>query len=148
MLERIVPPAAALALWAGLLFLAAVFLGALDPLAREPGPGRRIAKGLGLMGLLYGAVLLVGAAAGGSSVWQPLAGLRGSASRPDAASADRVSEGEIGRGRGARTAFSRGAAGRTVMLDFYADWCVDCKRMERYTFPDPPSRPRSTARCC
>jgi thioredoxin:protein disulfide reductase len=26
-------------------------------------------------------------------------------------------------------------AGRTVMLDFYADWCVDCKRMERYTFP-------------
>ena len=30
-----------------------------------------------------------------------------------------------------------GRLGRTVMLDFYADWCVDCKRMERYTFPEP-----------
>ena len=28
------------------------------------------------------------------------------------------------------------AAGRTVMLDFYADWCVSCKEMERYTFSD------------
>ena len=24
-----------------------------------------------------------------------------------------------------------------VMLDFYADWCVSCKEMERYTFSDP-----------
>jgi len=23
------------------------------------------------------------------------------------------------------------------MLDFYADWCVSCKEMERYTFPQP-----------
>ena len=29
------------------------------------------------------------------------------------------------------------AAGRPVMLDFYADWCVSCKEMERFTFSDP-----------
>jgi len=29
------------------------------------------------------------------------------------------------------------AAGRPVMLDFYADWCVSCKEMEKYTFTDP-----------
>ncbi len=28
-------------------------------------------------------------------------------------------------------------AGRPVMLDFYADWCVSCKEMERFTFSDP-----------
>jgi len=136
MLERIVPPAAVLALWAGLLFLAGVFLGALDPLAAGAGPGRRIAKGLGLMGLLYGAVLLVGAAAGGSSVWQPLAGIRGAgpaASASAAAAEFRMVKSVADLERELRTA---GAAGRTVMLDFYADWCVDCKRMERYTFPD------------
>lgn len=135
MLERIVPPPAALAMWAGLLFLAAVFLGALDPLARDAGPGRRIAKGLGLMGLLYGAVLLVGAAAGGSSPWQPLAGLRGgpAGTAPAAAAEFRIIKSVADLERELRQA---DAAGRSVMLDFYADWCVDCKRMERYTFPE------------
>ena len=32
------------------------------------------------------------------------------------------------------------AAGKTVMLDFYADWCVSCKEMEKYTFPQPEVR--------
>ena len=135
MLERIVPPAGALAMWAGLFFLAAVFLGALDPLAAGAGPGRRLAKGLGLMGLLYGAVLLVGAAAGGSSLWQPLAGLGapGQVAQPAAAANFRMVKSVADLERELREA---GAAGRTVMLDFYADWCVDCKRMERYTFPE------------
>jgi thiol:disulfide interchange protein DsbD len=29
------------------------------------------------------------------------------------------------------------ASGKTVMLDFYADWCVSCKEMEKYSFTDP-----------
>ncbi|ULF77841.1 protein-disulfide reductase DsbD [Vibrio alginolyticus] len=29
------------------------------------------------------------------------------------------------------------AAGKPVMLDFYADWCVACKEFEKYTFHDP-----------
>src|SRR5690606_26918531 len=29
------------------------------------------------------------------------------------------------------------AQGRPVMLDFYADWCISCKEMEKYTFTDP-----------
>jgi thiol:disulfide interchange protein DsbD len=29
------------------------------------------------------------------------------------------------------------AANKPAMLDFYADWCVECIRMERNTFPEP-----------
>jgi len=32
------------------------------------------------------------------------------------------------------------ASGKTVMLDFYADWCVSCKEMEAFTFSDPKVR--------
>ena len=28
------------------------------------------------------------------------------------------------------------------MLDFYADWCVSCKEMERFTFSDPAIQAR------
>lgn len=137
MLERIVPPAATLALWAGLLFLAAVFLGGLEPITADAGPARRIAKALGLASLLYGAVLLVGAAAGGNNPWQPLAGLRGvAATGTQAAEAVqfRKVKSVADLERELRAA---GAAGKVAMLDFYADWCVDCKRMERDTFPAP-----------
>jgi thiol:disulfide interchange protein DsbD len=95
-----------------------------------------MAKGLGLMGLLYGAVLLVGAAAGGSSLWQPLAGFGASTTAGQPAT---VGAAEFRKVKTVadveRELRQANAAGRTVMLDFYADWCVDCKRMERYTFP-------------
>jgi thiol:disulfide interchange protein DsbD len=34
------------------------------------------------------------------------------------------------------------SGGKPVMLDFYADWCVSCKEMERYTFSDDAVRAR------
>ena len=88
-----------------------------------------LAAVLGLGGLLQ----LVGAAAGGTDPLQPLAPFtsRGAdAGVPGVlrfASVRSVAELDTA----LRT------AGRPVMLDFYADWCVSCKEMERYTFTDP-----------
>lgn len=136
----LIPPAALMAGWALLLIVPAIYLRAVDPLPRQAGNWQRFWKGIGLAMLIAGAALLIGALAGASDPWQPLAGLRGG----DPAGA----MGGPGRLPFARVA-SLGeldarirASDKPVMLDFYADWCVSCKQMERETFADPRVRQR------
>ncbi|HZN25030.1 MAG TPA: protein-disulfide reductase DsbD [Burkholderiales bacterium] len=128
----LVPRAVEMLAWAALLVITGIFLRAIDPLPTSARGFDRFAKGLGVIALVAGIAFLIGALAGSRDVLQPLAGLRG-ASSPAAAPVvfTRVnSMDELDR------AIS-GARGRPVMLDFYADWCVSCKEMERYTFSDP-----------
>ena len=116
--------------WALLLIIPSISLNAVDPLPPHAKAWSRFWKGIGLVMLIAGTAMLVGALSGAKDPLQPLAGLRGDAS------------GEV-----ARLPFERirsvteldariKAADRPVMLDFYADWCVSCKEMERFTFSD------------
>jgi thiol:disulfide interchange protein DsbD len=132
-LDRIVPPAVGLLLWAVLLIGTSVYLGAFDRMERGVSGWSRLWKGAGLLIFIYGALLLVGAASGGSD---PLRPLQGSLVAADKSAAARSLEFESIKGvAGLRQAIAA-AKGRPVMLDFYADWCVDCKIMERRTFSD------------
>jgi thiol:disulfide interchange protein DsbD len=133
MLERIIPPAATLALWGLLLLMSGIFMGALDSLQPGAATGRRLGKGLGLVALLYGVLLLVGAASGGSDPFRPLQGLIGEQSQTQSLKFTYVkSNSDLDRQLAAAA-----SNGQLAMLDFYADWCVDCKKMERYTFVEP-----------
>jgi len=83
----------------------------------------------GVLFAALGAIQLAGAASGGQDPLAPLAHLRGEGAH--ATSFRRVaSVAEL-------EAAVAQAAGKTVMLDFYADWCVSCKEMEKLTFTDP-----------
>jgi thiol:disulfide interchange protein DsbD len=135
LLERIVPPALALFLWACLLIVPAVYLGALEPLPQHCSGWRKLWKGVGLVMLTYGVLLLIGVANNGSDPLQPLRGLQGAvaAAPAEANTFVRVrSTAELDRElRSARE------QGRWALVDYYADWCTSCKEMERYTFGDP-----------
>jgi thiol:disulfide interchange protein DsbD len=113
-----------------LLIVSAVYLHAVDPLPMHAKAWPRFWKGIGLVMLIAGTAMLVGALSGAKDPLQPLAGLRGGASSA-------VARLPFVRIRSVAELDARlKAADRPVMLDFYADWCVSCKEMERFTFSD------------
>jgi len=139
LVSPVLPVTAQMLAWAALLIFTGIYLRAIDPLPAAAGSTARFGKGLGVLALVAGIAFVVGALSGSRDVLQPLSGLRG------------VSAGALA---GPGVAFQRvanlaeleaaivAANGKTLMLDFYADWCVSCKEMERYTFTDPAVQSR------
>jgi thiol:disulfide interchange protein DsbD len=141
LLGRFLPPTPTLFLWALLVFFTGVFIGAFDPLPDNPTIGRRFAKGAGALICLYGALMFLGAMLGGGDVFEPIprAALTQSGGGAVAAAASpelEFREIETVAALDAALAEAR-TAGKPVMLDFTAEWCISCKEMEEYTFPDP-----------
>lgn len=136
MLERILPTAVTMALWAALLIASGVYLGALEPLREGASGWFRLWKSLGVALLVWGVLMLVGAAAGGRDLLQPLRGVLVSGAGETGAHTGLVFQQVKGpEGLDQALAAAR-REGRPVMLDFYADWCISCKEMEKYTFGD------------
>ncbi len=131
MLSPVIPPLATMLGWTALLLFSGIFLHAIDPLPPHAKGWQRFWKGVGVVLLIAGAAMLVGALAGSRDPLQPLAVLRAEASAPVATPRfEKI-------GSIAELDARLAGAERPVMLDFYADWCVSCKEMERYTFSDP-----------
>lgn len=118
-------------LWLG---LAGAWLIALGWAAWTTLQAQRPLQALALLFGLWGSLMVVGAAAGGSDPWRPLEPYTGAsnaeaqATRADAFTT--VSDpASLQRELDAAT-----AQGQWVLLDYYADWCVSCKVMEKQVF--------------
>lgn len=134
MLERILPAWSAMLLWSVLLITSAVYMGATDRIETGASGWQRLWKGLGLIVLIYGALILIGIAAGNSDPLQPLKGITTSqgSGKPAKLQFETVKGVD-----GLNQALAKAQrSGQTVMLDFYADWCISCKEFDKYTFSD------------
>ncbi len=135
MLSRILPGNVIMMLWAMLLIFPAIYLNAVDPLPENSSGWRKLWKGLGLMMLAYGLLLLIGFSLGNSNPLKPLQGLGVSTAQ---AAEPGLSFERVASIAALEARVNQAAANhQPVMLDFYADWCISCKEMETYTFADP-----------
>ncbi|GAB4291727.1 MAG: protein-disulfide reductase DsbD [Thiohalomonadaceae bacterium] len=136
MLERVLPAFVTMLAWALLIIVSAIYMGALEPLKDGASGWNKLWKGLGLALLIHGALLLVGAAAGGNDPLQPLRGVAFGGGT-GVAQAARLEFRKVRTVAEMEQAVAAAAQGKPVMLDFYADWCVSCKEFDKYTFSDP-----------
>lgn len=121
---RLLPPPATLAILGVLLMGSAAFFGGLDRLTPRSGATARLARGGGMAAALYGATLIIGAAAGAQDPLRPLAFAAAPATGETTGAAVRVAS---------AASFDRavsGAAadnqGRPILVDFTAAWCTVC----------------------
>jgi thiol:disulfide interchange protein DsbD len=133
MLERVVPGAVTMLLWGALAIACAVYL--INGGRGQPSSSgwQNLWRSFGVMLLILGSVQFVGALSGGQDWLRPLHHLQpaggGAANAPVTPAFETVATLDELRARIADSA-------EPVFVDFYADWCVDCVRMERRTFPD------------
>lgn len=132
MAERILPEWMILFAWSALLIGSAIYLGALEPVGEKSG-WYKLAKSIGIIFLIYGIVMLIGLAGGSKNVLQPLTTFQSSGTANNSP-AEQLNFKKISTLSELKEEIAKG---KPVMLDFYADWCISCKEMEKFTFSDP-----------
>ncbi len=127
----VIPMGVQMLLWSALLIFSAIYLHAFDPLPINTKGWHRARKAVGILALLLGAAYLIGALSGARDILHPLGNIvRASSETSPTLHFERIRNVAELENRLAQ------AQGKRVMLDFYADWCVSCKEMERFTFTE------------
>ena len=143
MLERIAPVEVTILLTASLLIGSAIYMKAIDPLDSSNSGWDRLWKALGIILLAYGLMLMIGVAKGTNSFFKPLKSsatqyIGSSVGGNTTAAAESLVFSPIKGIKGLDLALDTASAqNKTLMLDFYADWCISCKEMEHKVFTDP-----------
>lgn len=135
--QPVLPPVIAQLLWGALLIAVAALLGLFQRTEANT-PRVWLRKSAAMAAMVFGVAQFVGVAAGGTDTLKPLAGVIGGGKAGASAAAAPAGEVSFRKVKSvAELDEALRSAGKPVMLDFYADWCVSCKEMERFTFTDP-----------
>ncbi len=118
-------------LWASLFIITAIYFKALDSLPDKANNFQRFLKGIGILLFLIGVIFLIGAFSGAKDFAQPLNNLIVQNNKTPS----KEYNFKIIKTNDELNAELQNSL-KPIMLDFYADWCVTCKEMERFTFSD------------
>ena len=133
-----IPAVPVLLLWAALFIITGVYLGAGRSLSSNASGWTVFFKGLGTVLLIWGVLAMIGGFSGNRSIMAPVSvsSLIGTAAKPGQTASVKFEKVDSLQALDKAIA-QAGNSGKKVMLDFYADWCTDCLRMETTTFQDP-----------
>lgn len=128
-------------LWAALLIISAIYLHAIDPLPERALGLQKFLKGIGVIALLVGIALLIGVLSGSRDVLQPLSKINLANTKSGNTGGEAVATYESLPFQRVKTIAEldetiRQSKDKYIMVKFYADWCVSCKEMERFTLSD------------
>lgn len=147
LISPVIPAAVHMLMWSALLIVSAIYLHALDPLPTRSSGYNKFLKGIGIISLLFGVALLAGVLSGSRDILQPLSKINISDINEEGINRPNTDENQ-------HLPFQRVSSlaelneriaqshNKYVMLDFYADWCISCKEMERFTFTDAKVKSR------
>ena len=137
-LERIsfIPSKFVMLLWAGLFIVGGIYMGALEQIKDGASGWFKFWKGLGVVAIIYGSLVMLGAVTGARNFNDPLHGSSLTMGGGGQASAEQhlVFKRIKTKQDLSNELAAAKAAGKFVMLDFYADWCTYCKKYEDYVF--------------
>lgn len=138
LMERVLPVSITMGLMAALMITTAIYMGALETQPAGVSGWKKFSKGIGIILLLYGSAYLVGAVSGSRDLLQPLRGFATTEGGSATAQSDHLQFRQIKGKQGLQIALADSVQNQqATMLDFYADWCISCKEMERYAFTHP-----------
>jgi len=137
----VIPAVPVLLLWGIFFIVLAIYMGATQSLSETAGGWQKFWKGIGTVLLIWGVLSLLGSMQGNRDPLQPvdfskLAVASGSHGATTEAAHVTFTKVKTNAELDSQLAQAK-AAGKPVMIDFFATWCTDCLRMEKSTFSDP-----------
>ena len=139
-LLSVLPDMPVLYLWAALFIVVAIYLGATQPLPENGSGWQKLSKGAGTLLLIWGTFALLGAIYGERDVLHPLPEGLFSPASVEPTDVGQPKEHEFTRVRNLQELDQQLELARQsrkgVVIDYYADWCVSCIKLEKVTFAD------------
>jgi len=147
MLSRILPDTVTMVLWAIFFMFSAVYMGALEPLEAGKRGWHALVKAIGVLFIVYGALLFTGALSGSTSMFTPLDQFTNKSTtvvQSGSTASSSATGWNVIHSNSELDAILEANRDKTVLLDFSAEWCSSCKEMEHITFANAGVKAKMT----